>query len=124
MRQEPKSAVEQLPELRLNLAYVRCLDRLFQTLPSDVQWRLFQPAIAAAVRTGAGIAVVFGERVPSEPPLTEEERVQGRAEAVEGIRASREVLAEIEASPGADRAELMVARELLERIEGSVRQET
>lgn len=121
MQQEPPThAFEDLPEFVATRTYVRCLDRLFQTVPPRVQWRLFGPVISAAVSIGAGIACFHGD---PDPPrrFTREDREASRERALEGLRASRERLDEIADVPGADRAELLVARELLDRIEGSVR---
>jgi hypothetical protein len=58
-----------------------------------------------------------------EPPrrFSPAEREESRRQALAWIRLSRERLDEIARVPGADRAELLVARELLGRIEGSVR---
>lgn len=111
---------ENLPEFLTTRTYVRCLDRLFQSLPVEVQWRLLAPMIAAAASIGAGIACFHGD---PEPPrrFSPEKREADRGRALEGIRVSRERLDEIARVPGADRAELLVARELLDRIEGSVR---
>lgn len=111
---------ERLPEYLASRTYVRCLDRLFQSLPPETQWRMFQPMLSAAVSIGTGIACFHGDFLLPELG-TAAEREGHRQRALEGIRASRDGLEEIAAVPGASRADLMVARELLERIEGSVR---
>lgn len=121
MRREPTTnSFEELPEFLAARTYVRCVDRLFQTLPPSAQWRLLEPVLSAAVAIGTGIACFHGH---PEPPVrfSPEEREKSRQRALEGIRLSRERLDEIARIPGADRAELLVARELLDRIEGSVR---
>lgn len=111
---------ESLPEFLATRTYVRCLDRLFQTLPPDVQRRLFAPMVSAAVGIGSGIACLHGD---PEPPrrYSVAEREESRQQALAGVRVSRERLDEVAGVPGADRAELLVARELLNRIEGSLR---
>lgn len=113
-------AFEELPEFIATRTYVRCVDRLFQSLPTQIQLRLFEPMVRAAVSIGSGIACFHGEYVPSERvgPM---EREGHRERALEGIRRSRQYLGDIARVPDADRAELLVARELLDRIEGSVR---
>lgn len=114
-------AFEELPEFLAVRTYVRCTDRLFQSLPAEVQWRLFKPVILAAVDMGSGIAGMHGD---AEPPrrFSAEDREASRARALKGIRRSREHVDEIARVPGADGAELLVARDLLDRIEGSVRE--
>lgn len=114
------SDFENLPEFLATSTYVRCVDRLFQSLPPSVQRQMLSPVIKAAVSIGSGIACFHGD---PEPPrrFTAEDRKDARQRALDGIRASRDCLDEIARIPGADRAELMVARELLDRIEGSVR---
>jgi hypothetical protein len=121
MQREPTTQrFEALPEFMATRTYVRCLDRLFQSLPPSVQRRLAAPVVLAAVRIGSGIACLHGD---PEPPqrFSAEEREESRQRALAGLRSSREQLDEIAMVPGADGAELLVARELLDRIEGSVR---
>ncbi len=118
-RQPTPQIFESLPEFIATRTYVRCMDRLFQSLPTAVQLKLLQPVLAAAVGIGSGIACFHGD---PEPPLrfSAAEREASRQRALAGIRMSREWLDEITRVPGADAAELLVARELLDRIEGSV----
>jgi hypothetical protein len=121
MQPEPTtSRYENLPEFIATGTYVRCLDRLFQSLPASAQLRWFTPVISAAVKIGTGIACIHAD---PEPPLrfTAADREASRRQVLAGIQSSRERLHEIERVPGADRAEILVARELLDRIEGSVR---
>jgi hypothetical protein len=121
MQREPTThRFENLPEFITTRTYVRCLDRLFQSLPPSVQRRLVEPVLSAAVGIGSGIACLHGD---PEPPrrFSGAEREESRRRALACIRLSRERLDEIARVPGADRAELLVARELLDRIEGSVR---
>lgn len=100
--------------------YVRCLHRRFQSLPPRVQRRFFRPMSSAAVAIGSGIACLHGD---PEPPrrFIAAEREERRQQAFAGIRASRERLEEVAWVPEADRAKLLVARKLLDRIEGSVK---
>jgi hypothetical protein len=108
------------PEFIATRTYVRCVDRLFQSLPPRAQRRLIEPVLSAAVKIGSGIACLHGH---PEPPgrFSAAEREESRQRALQGIWLSREWLDDIARVPGANRAELLVARELLDRIEGSVR---
>jgi hypothetical protein len=120
MHREPTARrYEDLPEFIATRTYVRCVDRLFQSLPTKSQRRLLEPVLSAAVRIGSGIACFHGD---PEPPrrFSASEREKSRQRALEGISLSRERLDEITRVPGADRAEILVARALLDRIEGSV----
>lgn len=120
MQQEPTThGFEALPEFLATRTYVRCMDRLFQSLPPSVQRRLAEPVILAAVRIGSGIACLHGDPAPPRRVSTAE-REESRRQALAGIRSSRAWLDEISRVPGADRAEVLVARDLLDRIEGSV----
>lgn len=120
MPQNAANSWETLPEFIASRTFVRCVDRLFQSLPPEVQWKMFQPMLSATVSISAGIACFHGEPVPPRR-YDRREREESRERALDAIRAAREGLDKIERVPTANRAELMVARELLERIEGSVR---
>lgn len=120
MEQETVGGWEQLPEIITNRQYVRCLDRLVQSLPEPDRWRLFTPMVSAAASIGGG-AVCFHAALLDGAPPTPEERESHRQRALDGIRASREGLEGIRDIPGADRAELLVAGELLDRIEEMLR---
>ncbi len=114
-------AFEDLPEFLAARTFVRCTDRLFQSLPPEHQWRLFKPTILAAVDIGCGIAGIHGD---AEPPrrFTTADREASRARALGGIRRSREHLDDIARIPGADATELLLAREILDGIEACVRE--
>lgn len=120
MGQETVDGWEQLPEVATNRQYVRCLDRLIQSLPEATRRRLFRPMLRAAVATGAGAACFHAARLNGAQP-TAEERESHRQRALDGIRASREGLGRIRAMGGADEAELLVAGELLDRVEELLR---
>ena len=109
-----------LPELVTNRQYIRCMDRLFASLPEQDQRRLARPMVLAAVSTGSGAACFRAALLNGSPP-TAEERDGHRQRALEGIRASRDLLEEVRGLPGADPAELLVAGELLDRIEQMLR---
>lgn len=120
MEQETIGGWEQLPEVVTNRQYVRCLDRLVQSLPESARVRLFRPLVSAAVSTGAGAACFHAALLNGSTP-TPEERESHRQRALKGIRASRKGLRRIGRIRGADRAELLVAGELLDRIEEMLR---
>lgn len=116
MERDTVGAWEELPEVVTNRQYVRCLDRLFQSLPPSAQRRLFRAMLPAAVSIGAGAACFHAALLNGMAP-TPEERESHRQRALDGIRASREGLGRIRGIPGADQAELLVAGALLDRIE-------
>lgn len=120
MEQETVGGWEQLPELVTNRQYVRCLDRLAQSLPAWRRWPLGAPMVSAAVSIGSGAACFHAALLDGSPP-TPEERESHRQRALDGIRESREGLERIRGIRGADRAELLVAAELLDRIEQMLR---
>lgn len=120
MEQETVGGWEQLPEVVTNRQYVRCLDRLVQSLPASSRLRQFRPMVSAAVSIGTGAVCFHAELLDGSPP-TPEERESHRQRALEGIRASREGLERIRGIRDADRAELLVAGELLDRLEEMLR---
>jgi hypothetical protein len=120
MRRDVTDRWNELPEFLAVRTYVRCLDRLLQSVSEGVQWRMYRPMLMAAVAMGSGIACFHGAHRPLLP-VSARERDAHRERALRGVHDSRDGLDEIARDPTADRAELLVARELLDRIEGSVR---
>lgn len=113
-------AWESLPEYLATQQYSRCLGRLFRSLPRRVRRRVVRPMTGAAVLIAQGIAGFNADLPPSEL-LSAREREAFRARALTGIRASREGLEALARVRRVSRPDLLVADELLERIEGSLR---
>lgn len=120
MGQETVGHWEELPELVVNRQLVRCLDRLLVSLPPSRQRSLFRHLLPATVSIGSGAACFHAALLNGSPP-TPGERELHRQRALDGIRDSREWLGQIRGVKGADPAELLVAGELLDRIEEMLR---
>ena len=110
---------ERLPEYIAAQQYGRCLGRIFGSLPRRVRRRVMQPMTGAALMIAEGIAG-FNAELPPET-LSDRERELFRSRALEGVRLSREALEVVRRVRRASRPDLLVAAELLDRIEGSVR---
>lgn len=111
---------ECLPEYIATQQYSRCLGRIFASLPRRVRRRAVGPMTRAALLIGNGIAGFNAELQPDES-LTEAERETFREAALAGIECSREGLQMLGQVPRASRSDLLMADELLERIESGVR---
>lgn len=111
---------ETLPEYVAAQQYSRCLGRIFRSLSWRWRRKVFVPMTRAAVLIAQGIAGFNAELPPSER-LTDGEREAFRRRALTGIRLSREGLEILREARRASRADLLVAEELLERIESGVR---
>ncbi|MBW3554489.1 MAG: hypothetical protein KY466_13315 [Gemmatimonadetes bacterium] len=121
MGQETVGHWEELPELVVNRQYVRCLDRLVRSLPRSRQRSLFRHLLPAAVSIGSGAACFHAALLNGSSPTPTGREVH-RQRALGGIRDSREWLGRIRGVKGADEAELLVAGELLDRIEEMLRE--
>ena len=111
---------ERLPEYVATQQYSRCLGRIFRSLPRRIRRKVIRPLTGAAVLIGQGIAG-FNAEVPPSEVLSAREREAFRDRALAGIEASREGLRTLEGVRRVSRPDLLVAGELLERIEGSLR---
>ena len=120
MGQETVGHWEELPELIVNRQLVRCLDRLVLSLPRTKQLSMIRELLPAVVSIGSGAACFHAAVLDGSPP-TPVDRELHRQRALEGIRTSRDWLGRIRGVKGADVAELLVAGELLDRIEEMLR---
>lgn len=111
---------ESLPEYVTTQQYGRCLGRLFRSLPRRVRRKVLFPMTGAAVAIAQGIAG-FNADVPPPELRSAREREAFRERALAGIRVSREGLEALEQVRRVSRPDLLVAKELLDRIEGSLR---
>jgi len=113
-------AWESLPEYLAAQQYSRCLGRIFRSLPWWVRLRAITPMTRAAVAIGVGITG-FNAEVPPSERMTTAEREAFRRVALQGLAASREGLEWLSRVRRASKADILVAGELIERIEASVR---
>lgn len=111
---------ERLPEYVATQQYGRCLGRIFRSLPWGLRRRLTRRMTGAAMLIAQGIAG-FNAELPPDETMSDGEREAFRAQALAGLRASREALDLLGRAPRVSRPDLFVAGELLERIESSVR---
>ena len=111
---------ENLPEYVAVQQYSRCLGRIFRSLPRRIRRRVIGPLSGAAVLIGHGI-VGFNADLPPSERMTAAEREVYRRAALQGLRDSREGLDRLDEVRRVSRPDLLVARELLARIETSVR---
>jgi hypothetical protein len=111
---------ETLPEYLATQQYARCLGRIFRSLPRRIRRGAEWPMTRAAILISQGIAGFNAEPGPEER-LTARERELFREGALEGIAASREGLDLLGEVRRVSRPDILVARELLERIEESIR---
>lgn len=120
MQNDPIHHWESLPEYIAAQQYSLCLGRIFRSLPWWVRWRIVRPMTGAAVAIAGGIAGFHAELAPGER-MTTTEREAFRLMTLGGLRASCEGLDSVSRVRHVSRADILVARELIERIEASVR---
>ena len=120
MEQGPIYTWETLPEWEAMQQYSRCLGRVFRSLGRRKRRRVEGPLTCAALRISHGI-VGFNADVPPPERLSAAEREAFRQVALDGIRASSEGLRGLAGTRRVDTPNLLVAQELLERIEAWVR---
>lgn len=111
---------ESLPEYVALQQYGRCLGRIFRSL----SWRRRRTAIpiltGAALLMAQGIAG-FNAELPPDERITAGEREVFRQGALAGLRESRDGLEELAGERRVSRPDILVAQELLERIEAGLR---
>lgn len=110
---------ELLPEYVTAQQYARCLGRILASLPVQVRRRVSRPLVGSATLIAQGIAGANAE-APPEAPLSVEDREVFRRTALRAVRLCRTGLGLLRDEGVGSRPDLLVALELLERIEGSV----
>lgn len=120
MREPIVYSWETLPEYIATQQYSRCLGRMLRSLPRRVRRRWKEPLTAAAVMVGGGI-VLLNADVPPEERLRAVDREEARRGALLGVRFSRRALRVLRRARRVDRAQILAAAELLERIDGALR---
>lgn len=120
MREPELYTWETLPEYIAAMQYSRCLGRILRSLPRRVRKRWTEPLTCGAIVMAGGIVVLNADLPPEErPPVEEQERFRGNS--LVAIRWSRRALRVLGRARRVDRAQLLAARELLERVEAGVR---
>ena len=112
---------ELLPEYVTAQQFARCLGRILASLPPGVRRRVSRPLVGSATLIAQGIAGANAE-APPEAPLSMEDREVFRGTALRAVRLCRTGLGLLRDDGVGSRPDLLVALELLERIEGSVRE--
>lgn len=111
---------ETLPEYLATQQYSRCLGRILRSLPRLVRRRWKEPLTAAAIIIAGGIVGLHAD-LPPEERLRAAEREEFRRGALIGIRFSRRALRILSRVRRVDRAQILAAAELLERVDGTLR---
>lgn len=111
---------ENLPEYIALQQYSRCLGRIFRSLSWRRRRRAIPTMTGAAILMAQGIAG-FNADLPPGETITAREREVFRKGALVGLRDSREGLEKLAAARKVSRPDILVARELLERIESGIR---
>jgi hypothetical protein len=113
-------AWERYPEYVALQQFSRCLGRILSSLPRRHQRRSGRILFPAAVFMAQGIAGAHAELRPGEEmPLAERE--QFRSIGLESLTVSRERLLRLKSRSLGSQPELLVALELLERVESGLR---
>jgi hypothetical protein len=113
-------AWESYPEYMALQQFSRCLGRILSSLPQRHQRRSARILFPAAVFMAQGIAGAHAELRPGEQmPLAERE--QFRSIGLESLTVSRARLLRLKSRSLGSRPDLLVALELLERVESGLR---
>jgi hypothetical protein len=120
MRSQHVPSWQQHPAYLVTHQYSRCLERLLGALPMTVQRQTGPALIVAIARMRAGLAAVQPqpERVFGPVALGPDSSREAGLRAVAGSVAALELMRRERLAP---RAEILVALELLERIEAGLR---
>jgi hypothetical protein len=111
---------ERLPEYVALQQYGRCLGRILRSLPWRRRRRVAPTLTGAAILMAQGIAGFHAELPPDEL-VTPREREVFRTGALIGLRDSRAILEQLSTERKVSRPDLLVASELLERVEAGLR---
>jgi hypothetical protein len=120
MRTDRMYTWESYPEYIALQQFSRCLGRILCSLPRRHQRRSGRILLPAAVFMAQGIAGAHAELRPGEE-MALSEREQFRSIGLESLDASRERLLRLRSRSLGSQADLLVALELLERVEAGLR---
>jgi len=110
---------ESYPEYITTQQYSRCLGRVLVTLPLGTGRKYGRSLIRGAILIAQGIAGAHAE-TPDDQPIPQSDREQFRKAGLEMIARSRSMLITIRAGGHGDRANVLAALELLERVEAGL----
>ncbi|HEX2167958.1 MAG TPA: hypothetical protein VHG09_12060 [Longimicrobiales bacterium] len=112
-------AWEELPEYRCTQQLGRCVGRILASLPAHYRRKLGRTLIRGSVLIAQGIAGANAEMPPGDD-LTPEERQTFRSSCLASIEVCRDALRLLRSQRVGSLPDIMVALELLERIETGV----
>jgi hypothetical protein len=113
---------EQLPEYRYTQRFAYSLGRVLASLRPRWRRRVEGGMSRAAVLISRGIVLANADIAAGEEDLSPAERRLARESALEAVEISREGLTLLRSARLGSRPDIMVALELLERIEEGIRQ--
>ena len=116
-------AWEDLPEYRCTQQLGRCIGRILVSLPVHYRRRVGRSLIRGSVMIAQGIAGANAE-MPPEVELTPQEREAFRSGCIGAISICRDALCILRTEGLGRLPDILVALELLDRIESSVRTRT
>ena len=112
---------EDLPEYRCTQQLGRCIGRILVTLPRRYRRELGRVLIRGSIHIAQGIAGANAE-MPSEDDLPREDREKFRSGCLASIEVCSDVLRLLLSQKAGSVPDILVALELLERIDAGVRQ--
>ncbi|HSJ33160.1 MAG TPA: hypothetical protein VK933_17085 [Longimicrobiales bacterium] len=112
---------EDLPEYRCTQQLGRCIGRILVTLPRRYRRELGRVLIRGSIHIAQGIAGANAE-MPPEDDLPREDREKFRSGCLASIEICRDVLRLLLSQKSGSVPDILVALELLERIDAGVRQ--
>ena len=112
---------EDLPEYRCTQQLGRCVGRILVTLPGRYRRELGRVLIRGSIHIAQGIAGANAE-MPPDDDLSREDRERFRNGCLASIVICRDALRLLLSRKVGSVPDILVALELLERIDGSVRQ--
>ena len=112
---------ESYPEYRAAQQFSRCLGRIFASLPKQLRLKLQRPMTQAAILIAHGIAGAHAE-VDDDAAYTHAVREEMRTCGLQALGACRATLVTMKEERTGDRANVLAALELLERIEHGMKE--
>lgn len=111
---------EDLPEYRCTQQLGRCVGRILVSLPGRYRWKLGRMLIRGSMLIAQGIAGANAE-MPPDDDLTPAEREAFRSGCLGSVEVCRDALRLMKTQRIGNQPNILVALELLDRIESSVR---
>lgn len=111
---------ESYPEYHAAQQFSRCLGRILASLPKRLRLKLARPMTQAAILIAHGIAGAHAE--VDDASYTQAVRAEMRTCGLKALGACRTTLVTMKEERTGDRANVLAALELLERIEHGMRE--